>query len=332
MTSFRERNPVRMGLIGLVAMLLLGFLALNWERLPVVGGTVYQAEFAEAAGLKPDNEVRIGGVKVGTVTDVSLASDRVLVSFRVDDAWVGDKTTASIEIKTLLGQKTLALEPFGTEDLNPDEPIPLARTSSPYDVNDAFGELSRTLGAIDTDELAEAFGTLTETFDATTPENVKAAMSGLASLSKTISSRDEELAKLLGNTSEITTTLAEQRGNVDALLTDGRTLLSEINKRANAIGRLLDGTRSLARELDGVVRDNQRQLRPALQRLKHVATVLERNQDNLNESLRLAGPFYRLVGDAVSNGPWIDVYLCGLIIEAGDAPESCIPPKRTGGR
>ncbi|MGH3517798.1 MAG: MCE family protein [Haloechinothrix sp.] len=331
MTPFRQRNPVKVGVIGAVIMLVAGFAALNWEELPIVGGTVYTAEFAEAAGLKPDNEVRVGGVKVGKVTDVALAGDRVLVSFRIKGAWIGDKTTAAIKIKTLLGQKTLALEPYGSKDLDPENPIPLARTTTPYDVNDAFGELSKTVGHIDTDQLATAFSTLAQTFDASTTQDVRAALTGLASLSETISSRDEELRKLLDNTHEISKTMASQSGNIAALITDGRTLLAEIRKRRESIGLLLDGTRDLAKQIDGVVADNNKQLGPALEQLERVTVVLQRNQDNMDKSLRLAGPFYRIIGSAVDSGPWIDTYLCGLIKDTG-VGAGCQPPKPKGHR
>lgn len=329
MKSFRERNPIGVGLIGGVVLLVIGLVALYWENLPGIGGTTYSAEFTEAAGLKVDNEVRVGGVKVGKVTDVELAGDRVLVSFRVKDAWLGDRTTAAIKIKTLLGQKTLALEPEGSRELDPDKPIPRDRTSTPYDVSDAFGDLASTAGEIDTDLLAGAFRTLSQTLDASTPEDVKSALRGLSALSKTISSRDEALRKLLSNTNKISKTMAGQQDNVAALITDGRTLLAAIDKRRDSISQLLRGSRALAKELSGLVAENEKQLRPALTQLERVNKVLVRNQNKLDHSLRLAGPFYRLVGAAVGNGPWIDNYVCGLVENKSGG---CQPPRPNGGR
>lgn len=331
MKPFRQRDPIKVGTVGAIVMLVLGLVALNWERLPLVGGTTYIAEFTEAAGLKPDNEVRIGGVKVGKVTDVELAGDHVRITFRVREAWIGDRTTAAIKIKTLLGQKTLALEPFGTRELDPDIPIPRERTTTPYDVNDAFGDLSKTVGELNTTALAEAFRTLSQTLDASTPQDVHAALKGLSSLSRTISSRDEDLRKLFANTRKITDIMAGQRDDIGAFISDGKILLTEIGKRRDAIRRLLSGTRELARELKGVISDNDGRLAPALRELDRVTTVLRRNQDNLDRSLRLAGPFYRIIGHAVQNGPWIDNYLCGLIKKPGSGP-GCMPPKPGGGR
>ena len=74
-------------------------------------GARYTAKFTEAAGLKPGNEVRVAGVKVGEVDDVTLDGDRVNVTFRVENTWIGDQTQATIQIKTILGQKYLSLNP-----------------------------------------------------------------------------------------------------------------------------------------------------------------------------------------------------------------------------
>src|SRR2546421_674589 len=90
MKSFRERNPVHIGLIGTVVLIAIAAVVFFAKDLPIIGGgTIYRAEFSEAAGLRPDDEVRVAGIKVGEVTKVGLAEDRVLVNFRVRDALDG---------------------------------------------------------------------------------------------------------------------------------------------------------------------------------------------------------------------------------------------------
>ncbi|XVV03328.1 MCE family protein [Actinosynnema sp. CA-248983] len=327
-----ERNPVTIGAVSLTVIALLLLAAFYSDDLPIIGGgTTYQAEFSEAAGLAPSNEVRVAGVKVGKVTDVDLAGDKVLVSFKVKDAWVGDRTTATIRIKTLLGQKFLALDPQGSEPMDPGNPIPRERTLSPYDVQEAFNGLASTVGQIDTKQLADSFQVLTETLDGT-KDSVRGALDGLSALSKTISSRDEQLAKLLANTRQVTQTLADRNEQFEKLLADGNLLLGELRKRRDAIGALLSGTRELSKELTGLVADNNAQLKPALEQLDRVATMLQRNQDTLNRSLALMAPFYRVFANTLGNGRWFDTYICGLLPPSvnlgvvGFNEEGCLPP------
>ncbi|MFD0201130.1 MULTISPECIES: MCE family protein [Saccharothrix] len=319
------RRPVLLGAVGLLVIAVTALLTFFLEDLPFFGGgTEHTAEFTEAAGLRVDDEVRVAGLKVGTVTDVGLREGKVLVTFRVGGVELGDRSRAEIRIKTLLGQKYLALDSEGRDPLT--DTIPVERTTSPYDVIEAFSGLSTTVSEIDADQLAESFRVLSETFR-DSPEHVKQALEGLSALSKTISSRDEQLASLIKGANQISGALAERNKDFAALITDGNLLLAEIGHRRDAISKLLDGTRALSRQLSGLVADNNEQLRPALEQLERVTDVLRNNQDALDRGLALAGPYYRVLNNSLGNGQWVDTYLCGLVVDPG-ARRDC----PTGGR
>ncbi|MFF6882818.1 MCE family protein [Streptomyces sp. NPDC012421] len=328
----RERNPISVAVVGLLLLGLLAALACNVERLPLVGdGTTYSADFSEAAGLDTGDEVRIAGVKVGEVTGVTLDGAKVKVTFEVGDAWVGDRSTAAIAIKTLLGEKYLALDPVGTARQDPGTRIPLARTTSPYDVTQAFQDLSGTLDDLDTGKLAESFRTISDTFR-NSPPHVRSAADGLSELSKSVSKRDTELARLLKNSEKFTKTLKDKKSSFELLLEDGGSLLGELSKRRTAIRALLKGSRALSTELSGLVGDNDRQLGPTLKALGRVTGVLEKNSGQLDKTLALVGPYYRLVGNTLGNGRWFDSYLCGVVprgyLPEGSQPKTgCQPPK-----
>ncbi|MFD1046922.1 MCE family protein, partial [Kibdelosporangium lantanae] len=206
---------------------------------------------------------------------------------------LGDQTRAGIGIKTLLGEKYLALEPAGTGAQDPNVTIPRTRTSSPYDVTTALNQLTTTVNDIDTQQLAASFQVVADTFK-NTPQHMKPALDGLSALSRTISSRDTELAHLLSNTSEVSKTLASRDDQIVKLIDDGNLLLAEIQKRKDAINGLLKGTQDLAAQLRGLVADNRTQLQPVLQQLDKVTSLLQRNQDNLSRGLAALAPFVRI--------------------------------------
>jgi phospholipid/cholesterol/gamma-HCH transport system substrate-binding protein len=314
MKSFSQRNPIPIAVAGIVVLALGLVAALNSDDLPIIGGgTTYSAEFSEAAGLKPDDSVRIAGVKVGAVSDVELDGDKVMVTFKVRDAWVGDRTSAAIKIQTLLGQKYLALDPQGRQALDPARAIPLERTAAPYDVLEAFRGLSTTVDEIDTDQLAQSFDVLSQTF-AGTPDEVQGALDGLSALSDTIASRDQQLATLLANTKQISQTLVDRDAEIQKLLSDGNLLLEELANRKQAITALLQGTQALATELQGLVDDNEEQLEPVLAQLDQLTSMLQRNQESLAEGIKRFAPFVRLFNNTVGNGRWFDNYICGLVL------------------
>ena len=308
----KRRTPAATGALGIVVILLATLSAFFLDSLPIVGAANrYTAEFSEAAGLKPGNEVRVAGVKIGKVTDVDLDGDRVLVTFQTKDAWVGDQSTASIQIKTVLGQKYLALDPRGTEVLDPGTPIPLERTTSPYDVLDAFGDAATTLEQIDTAQLASSFDVLSQAF-AGTPDEIRASLDGVARLSETVAKRDQELKQLFAATKQTSQILADRNEQFTAVLANGGTLLAELNTRQQAIGQLLTSTQTLSRELTGLVADNEEQITPALTQLQGVIDILNQNQQNVSQALEYAAPFYRIYANVLGNGRWFDTVVTNL--------------------
>ncbi len=310
MTPFRERNPVIIGAISiavLVALLLASFKA---SALPIIGGgDVYKAAFSEAGGLKVNDEVRIAGVRVGKVEDIELAGDHVLVTFRVDgDAEFGQESRAAIKVKTLLGSMFLAVEPAGQGQMDEGYEIPVERTQSPFDVVEAFSGLAETSEQIDTDQLAESLTTLAD-LSRNTPEEFRAALSGVSALSSNIAAKNEKIGELLGNLEKVSGVLDERDQDIVALMRDADVLFRALVKRRESIHRLLLATTQLSKELTALVRDSRADLKPALDNLENVVQVLNKNEDNLDNSLRLMAPFYRVFANTLGNGPWFDTYI-----------------------
>jgi phospholipid/cholesterol/gamma-HCH transport system substrate-binding protein len=309
---FSARNPTTIGAIGLVLLLVILWAAFNAAKLPLIGGgRTYTAMFTEDAGLGPNDEVRIAGVKVGTVSSTALDGDHVEVKFKVKNAFVGDQSTVDIKLKTLLGAKYLSIDSVGTKKQSPGDAIPLERTHSPFDIYPAFTGLTQTVDAINTDQLAKAFGVLSKDF-AGTPATVKPVLTGLTRLSNTIASRDTELRTLLTKAKSVTGVLASRDEQLQRLLSDGGLLLDELNERRDAIHSLLVNTTTLATQLEGLVSDNQKTIGPMLDNLHQVLALLQANQDNLDRGLQLLAPFYRVFANALGNGRWFDNYICNL--------------------
>lgn len=303
--SLRRSAPAA-GALGILLILLATISAASIADLPYLGaGGRYSAEFSEAAGLRPGNEVRVAGVKVGRVASVELDGDRVRVDFDVQDVEIGDTSAASIQIKTILGQKFLAVEPSGDRPLGYRGVIPLERTTSPYDVVTAFQEVSTTIGEIDQQQVAASLEALAQAFSET-PDSIRAGLDGITRLSQTISSRDEELRALLEATDRTTEILADRNEVIMTLITDAGGLLAELNARQQAIAQLLTGTKRLSDQLTGLIRDNEAQINPALQQLRGVVQILQNNNDQIARAIELYTPFVRLYTNIVGNGRWFD--------------------------
>jgi phospholipid/cholesterol/gamma-HCH transport system substrate-binding protein len=316
---FRERNPLAVGAVGLAILagtVLAAFHIDDLAALTAQGS--YEAAFHDASGLVAGNEVRVAGVKVGKVTGVGLAraasGPYVRVDFRLDDGDVhlGDRTGATIRIKTVLGQKYLSLTPSGPGRLADGAEIPLDRTAAPFDVIQAVSGLADTVDQIDSEQLATAFTTLAQTFN-DTPPSVSASLTGLSRLSQTVASRDEQLRQLLARAHSVTGVLAARDDEFRKLVADGSALLDEVSRRRDAIHDLLVGTNELATQLSGLVADNRAKLAPALNQLRAVVALLQRNRNQLAQTIETMAPFIDAFTNVLGNGRWFDSYVAGLI-------------------
>lgn len=315
MRAFSEMDQARVGAVGLVAVvvLLAGLLNIGALR-TAFAGTGYSAAFTEAGGLRAGDEVRISGLRVGTVTAVELDGAQVAASFDLADTTVplGDTTRAAIRTANALGTRFLELQPRGTGELASGGRIPVERTDAPYSLVAALGDLTTTTSAIDTAQLAASFDTLADTF-ATTPPSLAATLDGVERLSLAIASRDQALRQVLTRAGSVNEVLAQRSANVVTLLADGSALLDELEQRRRTIRELLVTTRTATEQLSGLVADNRETLRPALEELRRTLDVLNRNEDNLRVLVQRLGPFARSLGESLAGGPFFYAYLQNLV-------------------
>ena len=336
---FRERNPIPIGAAGLALIALLLVLAFNAQDLPVIGGGAsYSAALTEAGGIKPDDDVRVAGVKVGKVTGVDLEDGaegrHVRVDFTITEAvHFGPATSASVRMKTILGEKYLALEPKGAGQMEEDTQIPLARTVSSYDVIDAFSDLTTTTERIDTKQLATSLDVLATEFK-DSPAHVKATLDGLSRLSRTVASRDAELTSLLQRANSVSGLVQSRNQQVQTLIGDADLLMLELAKRREDIRTLFTNTTALANQLTALSQENRAQLKPALDELHQTLTLLQKHDADLQKTIQLMAPFTRVYANTLGTGRWFDTWVSNLVVPVGQvgltAPGTDLPKLLSG--
>lgn len=313
MKPFRERNPVIIGAVSIAVLALLLVGGFRAQDLPLIGGgDTYYANFAEAGGIKVGDEVRIAGVRVGAVESIELDGDQVRVGFRIKtESQFGPTSRADLKVKTLLGDMFLAVEPAGSGQMEEGATIPVERTSSPYDVVEAFEGLAETAGDIDTDQLAQSLTVLAD-LTRNTPEEFQGALEGVSALSANVAAKNDQINSLLQNLERVSTVLDDRDEDIIELMRDADVLFRALVARRDAVNRLLVSTSQLSRELTALVQDTKADLRPALESLEETLDVLNKNEDNLDDTLRLMAPFYRVFANTLGTGPWFDTYIQNL--------------------
>jgi phospholipid/cholesterol/gamma-HCH transport system substrate-binding protein len=313
MLKYRGSNLIRPGFIGVVLIGLVIAVGLNPDLLVSWATSVrYQALFAEAGGLAAGNDVTVAGIKVGSVSDVSLVKGKALVTVVVGSTVVlRTDSTAHIRTGNLLGKRVVTLVSAGSQRMHPGDVIPLSRTSSPYSLTEAVSDLTTNTAGTDTGTLNQSLDALSATIDQIAPQ-LGPTFDGLTRLSRSLNSRDDALRELLKNTDDVTRILAQRSQQLNALILNANVLVGVLNDRREAIVALLGSISVVAKQLSGLVADNEKQLAPTLQRLNSVTAMLEQNRDNIAKSLPGLAKFELTQGEAVSSGYYYNAYVPNL--------------------
>lgn len=314
MLKYHGSHLVRPGIIGVVITLLIIAVGLQPSVIAQSANTIgYQALFSEAGGLVAGNDVRVAGMKVGTVSGVSLDKGKAHVRFRVNSSVaLGSQTTAHIRTATLLGQRILTLESAGTAALHPDDAIPVSRTSSPYSLTEAVSDLTTNTAGTDTAGINEALDALSDTIDRITPQ-LGPTFDGVTRLSRSLNNRNDALRSLLESAGKASGVLAQRSSQLNALLLGADDLIGMLSERRQAIVNILASVSALSRELSGLVADNETTLAPALQKLNSVTAMLEKNRDNIGQALPGLAKYQITQGEAVANGFFYEAFVANLL-------------------
>ncbi|MFD0364741.1 MCE family protein [Nocardia sp. GCM10030253] len=314
MLEYRGNHLARQGLVGVVLIVCVILIGLQSQRFMEWGTTVrYEAIFTEAGGLRVGDDVVVSGAKAGRVAKVALRDGDARVTFTLDaKVRLGDQSSAHIKTASLLGQRVLTVISEGAGTLRSSQVIPAARTSAPYSLTDAVGDLTTNVSEIDTAALNNSLELLSSTLDRVAPQ-LGPAFDGLSALSRSMNERDTSLRELLGATAEVSGILAQRGDQLNALLLNGNSLLGVLTERRQAIVDLLANTAAVAEQLSGLVADNEAELGPILDHLNSVAAMLEKNRDSIAAALPGLVKVTLTQGEIVSSGPFYNAYVANLI-------------------
>jgi phospholipid/cholesterol/gamma-HCH transport system substrate-binding protein len=315
MLKYRGAGLIRTGLVGVVLVVLVIAVGLSPDQLLQRATAVrYQALFSDSGGLADGNDVLVSGMKVGTVSNLALHNGDVLATFTVKGTvQLGSESTAHIRTGSLLGQRVLTVESAGSGRLHPLAVIPVSRTSSPYSLSEALGDLTTDIAGTNTETLNQSLDTLSATLNQIAPQ-LGPAFDGVTRLSQTLNSRNQTLGELLKSAGDVTKILSQRSQQLNTLILNANDLLDVLVTRRQAIVRLLANTSAVAKQLSGLVHDNEQKLAPTLEKLNSVTAMLEKNRDNIAKALPGLAKYQLTQGESVSSGFYYTAYVPNLLI------------------
>jgi phospholipid/cholesterol/gamma-HCH transport system substrate-binding protein len=310
---------IKFAAFGVVMAVLTAFLFFIFGQTTTGSTTGYSAVFTDASRLKSGDTVRIAGIRVGTVKDVSLLPDRkVLVKFDADrNIKLTTGTRAAIRYLNLVGDRFMELSdsPGSTKILPKDAQIPVDRTAPALDLDLLLGGLKPVIRGLN-------------------PQDVNALTSSLIQI---LQGQGGTLESLFSKTSSFTNSLADNNQVIEQLIEDLKSTLDTLSKDGDdfsgAIDRLEHLVSGLSSDRDPIgdaitsldngtasLADLLGRARPPLAGTVDQLSRLAPNIDvaHLDATLQRLPELYRKLARVGAYGGFFPYYICGITFRASD--------------
>jgi phospholipid/cholesterol/gamma-HCH transport system substrate-binding protein len=309
---------VRVGIFTGVCLLFTFTLIAVFGQLRFDDRTGYQAVFTNISGLKSGNFVRIAGVEVGKVGDLTLHRDgTVTVGFAVDKGVrLTEGTKAAVRYENLIGDRYLALEegPGPPHRLPPGATIPLARTSPALDVDALIGGFRPLFRALDPDQVNALSGELLRIFQGQggTTASVLAQTSLLTS---TLAGRSELIGELISNLNTVLHTF----GTRDRELSDGldklSTLVDGLAQRKNDISTGLAYVNAAAASVTDLLVQARQPIKDVVHESDRMSGQVLSDRDYVDGLLKDLPDIYQVLARQGLNGDYFGFYFCEVLLK-----------------
>jgi phospholipid/cholesterol/gamma-HCH transport system substrate-binding protein len=296
-----------------VTTLATGVLVVTIGNLSFSGAQQYRAVFADATGVVKGDDIRVAGVKVGTVKDVAITDrTRALITFSVDDTTqVTGATHATIKYRNLVGQRYIALtqEVGATTKLADGATIPISRTAPALDLTVLFNGFKPLFQALSPADINQLSYEIVQVFQGE-GGTLESLLSHTASVTSTLADRDQVISALVDNLSEVLDHVADRDTQLNQLITTFRTFVSGLNTDRDAILGSLDQISQLSVQTASLVKGIRSPLVDDIAHLRELTANIQRNRSELDRALQVMPIKLEKVGRTAIYGSWFNFYLC----------------------
>ncbi|HEX6516910.1 MAG TPA: MCE family protein [Nocardioidaceae bacterium] len=308
-------DAVKLVIFMLVTALATSVLVVTIGNLSFGEEKTYRAVFSDATGVVGGDDIRIAGVKVGSVSDVEVVHrDKALVTFTVDaDSPVSASTHAAIRYRNLVGQRYIALTP-GTGSpslLREGATIPLSRTSPALDLTVLFNGFKPLFQALSPGEVNKLAYEIIRVFQGE-GGTLESLLAHTASVTSTLASRDRVIGALITNLNRTMQTFADRDEQLSDLLVKLHRFVSGLASDRQAILGSLDSVSALAVQTSDLVTGIRPSFKKDVSQLRRVAGNLDRNRAELDRAIKVLPIKLRKIGRTAVYGSWFNFYLCNF--------------------
>ncbi|HEX8305546.1 MAG TPA: MlaD family protein [Jatrophihabitans sp.] len=291
--------------------------------------TTYYGLFHDATGLLVGDDVRVSGVRVGSIQGIKLVREpntpdpatapfvaQVRFNVSVDrplSSWV----RAKLRFRNLVGQRYLALEQGsqipGVPDaqLKPKAVIPLSQTQDALDLSTLFAGFKPLFAGLDPDEINSLSMQIIQTLqgEGGTVENL---MRQTAELTSAIADKDKVIGDLVDNLSSVLDTLGQRDQKLSDLIVQLQRWVSGLAADRVVIGESITGINNLTSATAGLLDKSRPQLKQDIEDLTGLAQTLNAGNSTIDGVLQRLPNKVATLTRTATYGSWFNFYLCTM--------------------
>lgn len=273
----------------------------------------YKAVFVDATGVVEGDDVRVAGVKVGTVEGVDIVDrTRAQVTFTVEeDIALSEATNASIRYRNLVGQRYISLtQGIGATDaLDDGATIPVDRTSPALDLTVLFNGFKPLFQALSPDDINKLSYEIVQVFQGE-GGTLEGLLASTASVTQTLADRDQVIGDLIGNLDQVLERLGDRDDQLSELIVNFRQFVGGLKTDRQAILSSLDQISELSDETADLVKGIRTPFIEDIKQLRRVTKNIDDNKAELDRALQVLPIKLNKVGRTAIYGSFFNFYLC----------------------
>jgi phospholipid/cholesterol/gamma-HCH transport system substrate-binding protein len=293
------QSPVTWGAGGLIFATVVTLVLAYLYYFPPGQDKIVTFYSSDAAQVSLGDDVRMAGITVGSVTDISLESDRVRIRASVDnDAFVGGQSQVEVRMLTVVGGYYVNINSIGDTQLG-DEPIAVERVTMPYSLIRALTDTTKITENVTTKPINQSLNEFQQSLTGTNVEALSAIVEAGNSIMSTIEAQRGQVTNILDVSDDYVRTLTSYRGEIAQLVRKLSIVISTLDlygkgllNIATGIGQVVTSVRPLAEFYD-----NHRVefIEKVHQYLYKTRTFVERNGSTVRLLQRVQNLFERVL-------------------------------------
>lgn len=289
----------------------------------------YKADFTDVTGLNIGDDVRIAGVRVGTVDDIHIFKKQVSIagtsrqqtaSYAEVDFTVQKSTTLTTSVtalmryRNLVGQRYIDIQQGagdGNSVLKPGGTIPLDQTSPAVDLTVLFNGFQPLTQALDATQINQLTYAVIQSLQGEGGSFTNLAAT-VADLTNTLADKDKVIGEVIDNLSGALVAINQHSNGLDQLILQLKNFLSGLAADRNTIGNSIDGINNLATSTAGLLTQVRAPLAQDIKDITGLVANLNANSDQIQYVATQLAPTVAALTRTASYGSWFNFYLCSL--------------------